>query len=53
MAEIQQQMIEIEKNKDTILMRGVWGVCKEFAFTAKILMGVLAEGRKHQYWHQD
>ncbi len=48
MAEIQEQMVEVKKNKLANAMKEVKRLCKEYDFTAGILKGSLAEGRKKQ-----
>ena len=46
MEAIQQQMVEAKKNESTNALREVNRLCKEFDFTAGMLKGALAEGRK-------
>ena len=46
METIQQQMAEAKKNERTNALKEVKRVCKEFGFTAGMLKGALAEGRK-------
>ena len=46
MENIQQQMAEAKKNERTVALKKVKELCKEFGFTAGMLKGVLAEGRK-------
>ena len=47
MEAIQQQMIEAKKNeRANALKNEVKRLCKEFGFTASMLKGSLAEGRK-------
>ena len=48
METIQQQMAEAKKNERTNPLNEVKRLCKEFGFTAEILKGSLAEGRKKQ-----
>ena len=43
---IQQQMAEAKKNERTVALKKVKELCKEFGFTAGMLKGALAEGRK-------
>ena len=46
MEEIQQQMVEAKKNERANALKEVKRLCKEFGFTAGMLKGSLAEGRK-------
>ena len=46
METIQQQMVEAKKNERTNALKEVKRLCKEFDFTAGMLKGALAEGRK-------
>ena len=46
MEEIQQQMVEAKKNERANALKEVKHLCKEFSFTAGMLKGLLAEGRK-------
>ena len=46
METIQQQMAEAKKNERTSALKEVKRLCKEFGFTAGMLKGALAEGRK-------
>ena len=46
METIQQQMAEAKKNERTVALKKVKELCKEFGFTAGMLKGALAEGRK-------
>jgi hypothetical protein len=46
MEALQQQMVEAKKNKRTDALKTVKRLCKEFGFTAGMLKGSLAEGRK-------
>ena len=46
MKTIQQQMIEAKKNERANALKEVKRLCKEFGFTAGMLKGSLAEGRK-------
>ena len=43
---IQQQMAEAKKNERNVALKKVKELCKEFDFTAGMLKGALAEGRK-------
>ena len=43
---IQQQMVEAKKNERVNALKEVKRLCKEFGFTAGMLKGALAEGRK-------
>ena len=46
MKTIQQQMIEAKKNERANALKEVKRLCKEFGFTAGMLKGAIAEGRK-------
>jgi len=46
METIQQQMAEAKKNERTNALKKVKELCKEFDFTAGMLKGSLAKGRK-------
>ena len=46
MEAIQQQMVEAKKNERANALKEVKHLCKEFGFTAGMLKGSLAEGRK-------
>ena len=46
MKAIQQQMVEAKKNERANALQEVKRLCKEFGFTAGMLKGALAEGRK-------
>tara|TARA_B110000483_G_scaffold219140_1_gene273046 strand:+ start:159 stop:347 length:189 start_codon:yes stop_codon:yes gene_type:complete len=46
MKTIQQQMAEAKKSERTSVLKEVKRLCKEFGFTAGMLKGSLAEGRK-------
>ena len=46
METIQQQMAEAKKNERTVALKKVKELCKEFGFTAGMLKGSIAEGRK-------
>ena len=46
MEAIQQQMVEAKKNERANALKEVKRLCKEFSFTAGMLKGALAEGRK-------
>ena len=46
MEAIQQQMTEAKKNERASALKEVKRLCKEFGFTAGMLKGVLAEGRR-------
>jgi len=48
MEAVQQQMLESKKNERANAPKEVKRLCKEFVFTAEMLKGVLAEGRKKQ-----
>ena len=48
MQAIQQQMVEAKKNEGTNALKEVKRLCKKFGFTAGMLKGSLAEGRKKQ-----
>ena len=48
MEAIQQQMAEAKKNERATALKEVKRLCKEFGFTAGMLKGSLAEGRKKQ-----
>jgi hypothetical protein len=48
MEAIQQQMVEAKKNERANALKEVKRLCKEFGFTAGMLKGSLAEGRKKQ-----
>ena len=41
----QQQMVEAKKNECANALKKIERLCKEFGFTAGLLMGALAEGR--------
>ena len=43
---LQQQMVEARKNERADALKTVKRLCKEFGFTAGMLKGSLAEGRK-------
>ena len=43
---LQQQMAEAKKNERASALKEVKRLCKEFGFTAGMLKGALAEGRK-------
>jgi hypothetical protein len=45
---LQQQMVEAKKNESADALKKVKRLCKEFGFTAGMLKGALAEGRKKQ-----
>ena len=49
MEAIQQQMAEAKKNERANALKEVKRLCKEFGFTAGMLKGSLAEGRKKQW----
>ena len=42
---IQQQMAEAKKNERTVALKKVKELCKEFGFTAGMLIGSVAKGR--------
>ena len=46
MEAIQQEMVEAKKNERANALKEVKRLCKEFGFTAGMLKGSLAEGRK-------
>ena len=46
MEALKQQMVEAKKTERAIALKEVKRLCKEFGFTAGMLKGVLAEGRK-------
>ena len=46
MEAIQQQMIEVKKNERANALKEAKRLCKEFGFTAGMLKGSLATGRK-------
>ena len=46
MEAVQQQMVEAKKNEREDALKTVGRLCKEFGFTAGMLKGSLAEGRK-------
>lgn len=46
MEAIQQQMVEEKKSERANALKEVKRLCKEFGFTAGMLKGALAEGRK-------
>ena len=46
MEAIQQHMVEAKKNERANALKEVKRLCKEFRFTAVILKGSLAKGRK-------
>ena len=48
MEEIQQQMVEAKKNERTNAIKEIKRICKEFFYTAGMLKGSLAEGRKNE-----
>ena len=48
MEAIYQQMVEAKKNERANALQEVKRLCKEFGFTAGILKGSIAEGRKMQ-----
>jgi len=48
MEAIQQQIVEAKKNERTNALKEVRRLCKEFGYTAGMLKGSLAEGRKKQ-----
>ena len=49
METIQQQMAEAKKNERTNALKEVKRLCKEFGFTAGMLKGSLADGRKREW----
>jgi hypothetical protein len=48
METIQQQIPEAKKNERTNALKELKRLCKEFGFTAGMLKGALADGRKKQ-----
>ena len=48
MEAIQQQMVEAKKNERANALKEVKRLCKDFGFTAGMLKGSIAEGRKKQ-----
>ena len=46
METIQQQIVEAKKNERTNAPKEVKRLCKEFGFTAGMLKGSIADGRK-------
>jgi len=46
MESLQQQMVEAKKRERAEALKKVKELCKEFGFTARMLKGALAEGRK-------
>ena len=44
---IQQQLVEAKKNESANALKEVKRLCKEFGFTAGMLKGRQAEGRKN------
>jgi hypothetical protein len=48
MKTIQQQVVEAKKNELADALKKAKHLCKEFGFTAGMLKGALAEGRKKQ-----
>ena len=46
---IQKLMVEAKKNERANSLKEVKRLCKEFGFTAGMLKGSLAEGRKKQW----
>ena len=49
METIQKQMAEAKKNERANALKEVKRLCKEFGFTAGMLKGSIAEGRKKQW----
>lgn len=49
MEAIEQQMVEAKKRERTDALKEVKRLCKELGFTAGILKGALAEGRKKKW----
>ena len=45
---IQQQMVEVNNNERANALKEVKRLCKEFGFTAGMVKGWLAEGRKQK-----
>jgi hypothetical protein len=52
MEAIQQQMVVAKKNERANALKEVKRLCKEFGFTAGMLKGSLAEGRKKKLLHK-
>ena len=48
METIQHQMVEAKKNERANALKEAKRLCKEFGFTAGMLKGALAKGRKKQ-----
>ena len=48
MEAIQERIVEVKKNERANALKEVKRLCKEFGFTAGMLKGALAEGRKKQ-----
>ena len=48
MEAIQKQMVQVKKRERANALKEVRRLCKEFGFTAGMLKGWLAEGRKRQ-----
>jgi len=44
----QRQMVKAKKNERANSLKEIKRLCKEFGFTARMLKGALAEGRKKQ-----
>ena len=51
MEAIQQQMVEAKKNERANALKEAKRLCKEFCFTAGMLKGSLAKGRKNNENH--
>ena len=47
MEAVQQQMVEAKKNERANALKGIKRLCKEFGYTAGMLKGSLAEGRRY------
>jgi hypothetical protein len=48
METIQHQMVKARKNERANALKELKRLCKEFGFTARMLKGALAKGRKKQ-----
>ena len=48
MEAIHQQIVEAKKNERANVLKDAKCLCNEFCFTAEILKGSLAEGRKNK-----
>ncbi len=50
METLQQQMVEAKKRERAEALKKVKELCREFGFTAGMLKGALADGRKRNSW---